>query len=567
MDTPTGSTLVFDELRQAGSQPLAPSGPPLSPGNAAESVGKMRELLDTAFGVELTLLDGESGQLLYASADQPHHEWELRAELCCEVARRGRPEFIEDEDPFLVLALPLRNGAETPNVALGTFVTRPIGLDEDLSRPAELLGMRADEATLWASSQNVWPPDALRRVAELVLAQTESARRIQQLEKEAGSISVNLASTYEEISLLYRLTQNLKISESDEDLGRVALQWMDEVLPAAAMAIQLVPVAPPGQSVAHSSRTRPILLSHGECPVDNQQFSALIDYLGPQAANSPVVVNRSISGRRGWPCPDIRQLIAVSLSEGENLFGWLAAFNHREDGEFGTVEASLLSSVAAILGIHSGNIELYRQQSELLAGIVRALTSAIDAKDPYTCGHSDRVARVAVRLAEELGCEADTLNTIYLSGLLHDIGKIGIDDSVLRKPGKLSEDEYEHIKTHPEIGHRILRDLKKLDDVLPVVLYHHESWDGRGYPHKLLSEKIPLPARILAVADSYDAMGSDRPYRKGMPDEKIDSIFRAGAGQQWDPQIIEAFFRARDDIRQISQADQEDVKPDLQHWT
>jgi putative nucleotidyltransferase with HDIG domain len=195
---------------------------------------------------------------------------------------------------------------------------------------------------------------------------------------------------------------------------------------------------------------------------------------------------------------------------------------------------------------------LYRQQSELLAGIVRALTSAIDAKDPYTCGHSDRVARIAVRLAEELGGDAKMLDSIYLAGLLHDIGKIGIDDSVLRKPGRLSDEEYAHIKRHVEIGHRILRDLHKLEDVLPVVLHHHESWDGDGYPNRLSFHEIPLAARIVAVADSYDAMSSDRPYRAGMPEEKIDAIFRAGAGKQWDPEVVAAFFRARDDIRAIA---------------
>ena len=216
--------------------------------------------------------------------------------------------------------------------------------------------------------------------------------------------------------------------------------------------------------------------------------------------------------------------------------------------------------MGAILGIHSGNIELYRQQSELLAGVVRALTSAIDAKDPYTCGHSDRVARIAVRLAQELGCDQKLVDTIYLSGLLHDIGKIGIDDSVLRKPGKLSEEEYEHIKTHVRIGHRILVDLKKLDEVLPVVLYHHESWDGRGYPRRLTGEEIPLSARIVAVADSLDAMGSDRPYRERMPDEKIDDIFRSGAAKQWDAQVVDALLRARDDIREIMRNEGREVR-------
>ena len=228
-------------------------------------------------------------------------------------------------------------------------------------------------------------------------------------------------------------------------------------------------------------------------------------------------------------------MIAVALAEGENVFGWLAALNHVEDGEFGTVEASLLSSVAAILGIHSGNIELYRQQSELLAGIVRALVSAIDAKDPYTCGHSDRVARVAVRLAEELDCDAQTINTLYLAGLLHDIGKIGIDDSVLRKAGKLSDAEYEHIKQHVEIGHHILRDLAKLEEVLPVVLHHHESWDGGGYPHKLDVEADSAGGPDRGRGRRLRRHESDRPYRRGMPEEQVDQILRMGAGTQWDP--------------------------------
>ena len=129
-------------------------------------------------------------------------------------------------------------------------------------------------------------------------------------------------------------------------------------------------------------------------------------------------------------------------------------------GEFGTVEASLLNSIGAMLGIHTGNRDLYRQQTEFLASVVRALTSAIDAKDPYTCGHSDRVARISVRLAKSWAA-SEMLHTLYMAGLLHDIGKIGIDDAVLRKPGKLTDEEFEHIKQHPELGYRILADIKQ----------------------------------------------------------------------------------------------------------
>lgn len=527
----------------------------------------LRESLRRGFGTQFTILDGLTGDVLYEAPGQPARDWTLRGEICREVARRGRPEFIDDEDPLLVLALPMMLPEGNGIVAVATFVTRQVQPDDDLSRAAAALTMDPEEAVSWASRQKPWSPHTLHRLSNLMLTQSCSAQRIKELEEEAGSLSVHLSSSYEEISLLYRLTGNLKISQGDEHLGRVALEWLGEVLPARGLAIQLLPVAQNDESLDREVRTEPVLVTFGDCPVDNRQFTALIEHLGASAANRPVVINRQVTEKDDWPENRVRQMIAVSLAEGENLFGWLAAFNHRDDAEFGTVQASLLSSVAAILGIHSGNIELYRQQSELLAGIIRALTSAIDAKDPYTCGHSDRVARVAVRLAEELGCDAKMLNTMYLSGLLHDIGKIGIDDSVLRKPGKLSDDEYEHIKRHVEIGHRILQDLGKLDDVLPVILHHHESWDGSGYPHQLGTEKIPLSARIVCVADAFDAMGSDRPYRKRMPDEKIDEIIRAGSGQQWDPDVVEAFFRAREDIRRISQDTLENAEVDLPQWT
>lgn len=512
----------------------------------------LQSLLDRAYGVEFSILDGESGELLHTARGQPPRNWELHAEMCREVARRGRPELIDEEDPLATLALPLTDTMGNSPVAVATFLTRDVEPGEDLAQQAELFGMDPEDVSTWARRQTPWPVDALIRVGDLVLDGTRANRRVQKLQREADSLSVNLASTYEEISLLYRLTQNLKLSKSDEDLGRVALEWMQEVVPASGLLIQLVPVVHAGKSASHPSRTQPMLLSQGKCPLDSDQFSKLIAHLEPLPLHQPVVVNRSTTEQPDWPCPQIREMIVVALVEGENVFGWLAVLNHVEGGEFGTVEASLLSSIAAILGIHGGNIELYRQQSKLVEGVVRALTSAIDAKDPYTCGHSDRVARVAVRLAERLGCDTKTLDTLYLAGMLHDIGKIGIDDSVLRKAGRLSKTEYEHIKLHVTIGHRILSGLPTLEDVLPVVLHHHESWEGNGYPRQLKADAIPLQARIVAVADAFDAMTSDRPYRRGLPDEKVDQVLRRGAGRQWDPAVVEAFFNARDDIRRIA---------------
>ena len=547
---------ISHEVLQAESHAVGPDG--RTPGTL-QAAGLLRRV----FGVDFNLVDGNSGQLVYSSPEQPGRDWQMTAELCRQVQERGRPELIEEEPPFAVLALPLAGADDDLTVAVAMFVTCRVAADDDVAQAARLLGIDPGEAFCWASRQTPWAPEALERVSSLVMDQMTATARIEDLEEETEKLSVNLVATYEEISLLYRITQNLKISQSDEELGRAALEWMEDVLPAEGLAIQLLPVADEEEQLTHHGRTESVLLSFGRCPVDDQQFSRLVEHLDLRASNRPVVINPPVTRDTSWQFPQVRQMIAVSLAEGENLFGWLAAFNHVSGGEFGTVEASLLSSVGAILGIHGGNIELYRQQSELFAGIVRALTSAIDAKDPYTRGHSDRVARVAVRLAQELGCDQKAIDTIYLAGLLHDIGKIGVDDSVLRKPSKLTDEEYEHIKTHVRIGHRILHGLKKLDDVLPVVLYHHESWDGGGYPGRLTGEDIPRPARIVAVADAFDAMGSDRPYRNGMPDEKIDAIFRSGSAKQWDSEVVEALFRIRDEIREIMASDQDhaEVEP------
>jgi putative nucleotidyltransferase with HDIG domain len=515
-------------------------------------LGQVLGLLRETFGIEFDLVDGTSGELIHRSVEQPSSDWELKAELCKEVSRRCRPEVIGDEDPFAVLAIPLTGGVKSPTLAVATFVTRPIVPGEQFMRSSYTLGMDPQDAAIWAARQTPWAPEILGRVGDLLMERMADAKRIKKLERETENISSHLATTYEEISILYRLTQNLRISESDEDLGLLALEWMHEVMPARGLAIYLLSAVEKSTESSHqNTRGKPVLLRHGECPLDQAQFGQLIDYLDLTSEHHPRVINRSAADYSDWPFSEIRQMIAVPLAEGDNLFGWLAVFNHATGEDFGTVESSLLGSVAAILGIHGGNLELYRQQAELFAGIVRVLTSAIDAKDPYTCGHSDRVARISVRLAQEIGCDAETVNTIYLSGLLHDIGKIGIDDNVLRKPGILTESEYEHIKEHVTIGHKILMELKSLDDVLPVVLHHHESWDGSGYPIHLPGEKIPLSARIVAVADAFDAMASKRPYRDIMSDEKIEEIFKSGSAKQWDPTVVEAFFRSREDVKEI----------------
>jgi putative nucleotidyltransferase with HDIG domain len=530
----------------------------VAPGAIASIVENLRQF----FGAEFHVIDGHSGEVLRAATPAPR-DLALYAEICREIVRQGRVDFIGEAEPLVMLAIPLTTEYEKSVVAVAPFVLRMPTGEAEAAEAAGLLGLQPAAALEWMRRQTCWSAVSLLRIGEALMGRHATQRRVEYLEREVENLSLHLSTTYEEISLLYRLTKNLQLSKRDEEIGALALDWLTDVMPVEGLAIQLAPVAEPN-STNYEARTEPVFFSHGGCPLDSAEFGRMVEFM---RARKLVVYNRAHSNEQMWPFPTVRQCVIAPLCEGNNIFGWVAAFNHLDGGEFGTVEASLLSSVGAILGIHSGNTELYRQQNEFLAGVVRALTSAIDAKDPYTCGHSDRVARVAVRLAQELGCDTEQLDTIYLSGLLHDIGKIGIDDNVLRKPGKLTDEEYEHIKTHAEIGYKILVDLKQLDDVLPVVLHHHEQWDGGGYPRGLAGEQIPLLARIAAVADAYDAMGSDRPYRKGMPDQNLDAILRDGAGRQWDAEVVAAFFRAREDIRDISRRERASLTLDVQQWS
>jgi hypothetical protein len=175
--------------------------------------------------------------------------------------------------------------------------------------------------------------------------------------------------------------------------------------------------------------------------------------------------------------------------------------------------------------------------------VIESLTSALDARDPYTAGHSRRVSEYACAIGGAMGLSRDALNEIRIGALLHDVGKIGVSDSILLKPGKLTPEENALIQEHPSIGRRILEGVHGLRPYLAVVELHHENWDGTGYPHGLRGEETPLTARIVKIADAYDAMTSDRPYRQGMSHENALAVFEQISGSQLDPSVVEAVRR------------------------
>ncbi len=204
-----------------------------------------------------------------------------------------------------------------------------------------------------------------------------------------------------------------------------------------------------------------------------------------------------------------------------------------------------LKSVDQMKLINKINDELSDKNEELekaYLDTIGILRQTVEAKDPYTRGHSDRVSEYSVLIGKKLGLDDKTLHTLKIGGLFHDIGKIGIPDSILLKESKLDDNEYSQIKNHPSIGAHILGDVEMFKDIIPIVLHHHERFDGHGYPSQLKGNDIPYVARIAAVADTFDAMTSKRSYRNALPLDVVKDEIKRCSGTQFDPSIAEAFL-------------------------
>jgi HD-GYP domain-containing protein (c-di-GMP phosphodiesterase class II) len=210
--------------------------------------------------------------------------------------------------------------------------------------------------------------------------------------------------------------------------------------------------------------------------------------------------------------------------------------------EFCESELELLAAIGNQAGVALHRARLMADMERLFLDVMKAIAAIIDAKDGYTHRHSERVAAFSVRLARQLGLLPDELGVVELSALLHDVGKIGVRDSILNKPDKLTDEEFEEMRRHPAHGAAILANIQsqKVMSLLPGVKYHHERWDGTGYPDGLKGEEIPLLGRILAVADYLDALSSDRTYRVATPLDDVVHLITQQSGLAFDPSVVEA---------------------------
>jgi len=238
----------------------------------------------------------------------------------------------------------------------------------------------------------------------------------------------------------------------------------------------------------------------------------------------------------------LRSLLCVPLVTKERTTGVISTYTTRRHS-FSEKEQKILSLFASEAAIAIENARLMNKIKEAYLNTLRSLGAIVDAFDWHTERHSENVRNYSIAIGREMGLEPDDLKAIEYAAYIHDIGKVGIDLNIIRKPDKLNEEEWRQIIKHPLLGANIAERMEVLDNLVPLVLHHHERFDGKGYPDGLKSEGIPIGARILAVADSYEAMTADRPYRKALSKESAVLEIKKNSGIQFDPKVVGAFLK------------------------
>jgi putative nucleotidyltransferase with HDIG domain len=242
---------------------------------------------------------------------------------------------------------------------------------------------------------------------------------------------------------------------------------------------------------------------------------------------------------------EMQSVLIVPLTVETGTWGLIEIYDTRTR-VFSGVERYLAELAATHIGALLSGFEHEERAQRLYRETLASLSNALEAKDAVTSQHTEEVVRLAVAVAAELDLDLDAVRNVELGAVLHDIGKVRVPESILNKPGPLTDEEWVVMKTHPEVGEHILRPIQSLNAILPIVRHHHERWDGSGYPDKLAGRAIPLGARIVAVCDAYRAMTEDRPYRAALSAAEARKELHEGAGSQFDPDCIEAMIRALD---------------------
>ncbi|MCH7798650.1 MAG: HD-GYP domain-containing protein [Planctomycetes bacterium] len=382
-------------------------------------------------------------------------------------------------------------------------------------------------------------PGDVGRIAALVRWTLEDQLRLAADRETMESVGQQLAECYEELNLMYTTIQGMSGVQRPLDVIAMVCEKLRETLPYAWIGAQLAD---------DNDRLKKLsgkLIMAGEPGQPVETIRALGKRtLAKVTPQTPMVLEPVTNTDHAGFAKLGSTVLVHPVGRGENVIGVLIAGERLgPDPAPSSVDMKLLGATATILAVFLENVALYDDLHTNFMGTLEALTASIDAKDTYTSGHSLRVAHLTELLAKEINLDEHTVKRMRIAGLVHDIGKIGVPEAVLTKPGKLTEEEFASMRRHPEIGHRILKDIPELRDILPGVLSHHERFDGQGYPHGISGDKIPRVARLISLADAFDAMSSTRTYRATLSRPEVIQEILDCAGTQFDPELAPVFVK------------------------
>ncbi|MCH2144301.1 MAG: HD domain-containing protein [Phycisphaerales bacterium] len=422
--------------------------------------------------------------------------------------------------------------------SIAVLATRELATGEHLNLLCQAGRLDRTVVTSMLSGLDLAAGTEVPRISELLrlIASTEGevARRTVMLEE----IGRQLGETYEEVHLFHTLIGETSVATNPTRFLDMVVDELLRILPFSWIGIRI------DMNDMNLPDDFSGFMVGGSHDDSNEDLMHLGDrLLATVEGREPIVVD-SRSDPRFDAITDCGASVIVCPVAGDNgTIGVLYAGKKQGvDETASSIEAKLVGAAAEHVSVFLRNASMYENLDAMFLGTVQGMVSAIDAKDPYTCGHSQRVSWLAGRLAAAYGWDEAGVRRVELAGLVHDVGKIGVPESVLCKAGRLTDPEFDQIKQHPGIGARILRDIPQMKDILPAVLHHHERWDGGGYPMGLAGDEIPMIARFVAIADAFDAMSSDRTYRSARPRDYVLQEITRCAGTQFDPRLVEPFM-------------------------
>jgi HD-GYP domain-containing protein (c-di-GMP phosphodiesterase class II) len=420
------------------------------------------------------------------------------------------------------------------SVSLPTETLYGVPLENGDGRKAALIA--AEQSTSISRGAD---PDQMRtflnELADLMQGQWFSQR-------ESEEMAAELTQSFEDLHLYSRIATQIKTLQFSSNMLK---ELIEEILETMRMDLAF--------AVLPERREYNVFLCKGNGSLEEGApqrafVEKLIDSIPPhdayQEKNYFVLNDSHTSSYHRDFHADRYRFLAVKMQHKETLYGWLGLVSFDFNEIFRRSELRLLGSMAEQVAVVIANTDLYRDLERFVINVVKSLVHAIEAKDVYTRGHSERVNRYCMMMAERLKLQGQARKDLGWAAILHDVGKIGIPERILNKPDRLDDQEYEVIKKHPEKGYEILNPIEQLSPALPAILHHHERYDGSGYPVGLRGDGIPLPARIIAVADTFDAITTDRAYRAGASAERALEIMTDVAGTQLDPELVETFRRS-----------------------